>query len=113
MSYELAKQFTEFELPKEIKEAYKRGVKLIGSLNFTKMIMFAHEVKLNNDNIDYYMNIPPQRQEGETYDDMKIRNKLSKALLKYRKYLYDYSVFVTRKERKEAKKQLKLQTAKL
>ena len=49
--------------------------------------------ELTNDNIDYYMGIPPRRQEDETYDEMKNRGKLAKALLKYRAQLYDYSVY--------------------
>jgi hypothetical protein len=39
------------------------------------------------------MNIPPRRQEDESYDEMKLRNKLAKILLKHRAYLYDYSVY--------------------
>ena len=90
---ELAQQFTEFNLPAEVKQAWKAGVQLIGSLGFTKMMMFANEVQLTNDDIDYFMNMRPQRQEDESYDDMKVRGKFSKALLKYRSHLYDYSVY--------------------
>jgi hypothetical protein len=93
MRYELAKQFSEFKLPDEVKQATRAGVQLIGSLNFTKMMMFANEVQLTNDDIDYFMNMRPQRQEDESYDDMKVRGKFSKALLKYRPHLYDYSVY--------------------
>jgi hypothetical protein len=56
-------------------------------------MLFANEVQLTNDDIDYYMSIPPRRQEDESYEDMKQRNKLANALLKYRSKLYDYSVF--------------------
>ena len=93
MSYELAKKFAEYQLPNEVKEAHKKGISLIGSLNFTKMMMFANEVQLTNDDIDYFMNMKPQRQEDESYEDMKIRGKFSQALLKYRPHLYDYSVY--------------------
>jgi len=93
MRYELAKQFSEFQLPSEVKNAFKSGVQLIGSLSFTKMMMFANEVQLTNDDIDYFMNMRPQRQEDESYDDMKVRGKFSKALLKYRPHLYNYSVY--------------------
>lgn len=93
MSYELAKKFAEYQLPDEVKTAYKQGSRLIGSLNFTKMMLFANEIQLTNDNIDYFMNMRPQRQEDESYEDMKIRGKFSKALLKYRPHLYDYSVY--------------------
>jgi hypothetical protein len=93
MRYELAKQFAEYQLPKEIKDAFKQGIQMIGSLNFTRMMMFANEVQLTNDDVDYFMNMSPQRSEDESYDDMKIRGRFSKALLKYRPHIYDYSVY--------------------
>ena len=93
MSYRLAQEYVDFQIPKEIKQAYKSGVQLIGSLSFTKMMLFANEVKLTNDDIDYYMNRKPQRQEDETVEQMKVRGKFSQALYKYRAYLYDYSVY--------------------
>jgi hypothetical protein len=55
MSYELAKKFAEFDLPADVKSAYKAGMPLIGSLGFTKMMMFANENNINNDDIDYFM----------------------------------------------------------
>ena len=93
MSYELAQKYADFQIPKEIKQAYKSGVQLIGSLGFTKMMMFANENQITNDDIDYYMNRKPQRQEDETVEQMKSRGKFSQALYKYRAYLYDYSVY--------------------
>ena len=93
MSYELAQKYAAFEVPAELKSAHKAGMQLVGSLAFTKMMLFANEVKLTNDDIDYYMAQRPMRSEDETYEDFKLRSKLSKALLKYRAYLYDYSVF--------------------
>ena len=93
MSYELAQKWAEFEIPKDIKSAYKAGVPLIGSLGFTKMMMFANENQITNDDIDYYMSVRPQRQEDETVEQMKLRGKFSQALYKYRAYLYDYSVY--------------------
>jgi hypothetical protein len=93
MRYELAQKFAEYQLPKEIKDAFKQGMQMIGSLNFTKMMMFANEVQLTNDDVDYFMNMSPQRNEDETQEDMKIRGRFSKALLKYRPHIYDYSVY--------------------
>lgn len=90
MRYELAKQFSEFKLPDEVKMIVKQTR---SSINFAKAMVFADEVKLNNDDIDYFMAMKPQRQEDESYEDMKSRGKLSKILLKYRPYLYDYSVY--------------------
>jgi hypothetical protein len=86
MSYELAQKFADFKIPSEFKRGY-------GAVNFIKMMLFANEVQLSNDDIDYYMNVPPQRQEDESYDDMKLRTRFANALLKYRPKLYDYSVY--------------------
>ena len=93
MSYELAQKYAEFDVPAELKSAHKAGMQLVGSLAFTKMMLFANEVKLTNDDIDYYMAQRPMRSEDETPEGFRQRSKLAKALLKYRAYLYDYSVF--------------------
>jgi hypothetical protein len=93
MSYELAQKFAAFEIPADIRSAHKAGMQLVGSLGFTKMMMFAHENQITNDDIDYYMDRAPRRMEDESKEDMKIRGKFSNALYKYRPYLYDYSVY--------------------
>ena len=93
MSYELAQKFAEFEIPAELKSAHKAGMQLVGSLAFTKMMLFANENEITNDDINYYMNRKPMRSEDETQEEFKNRSKFSKALYKYRKYLYDYSVY--------------------
>jgi hypothetical protein len=90
MSYELAQKFADFKIPSE----FKRG---FGSPKFIKMMLFANEVQLTNDNIDYYMACPPKRMEDESYDDMKVRTRFANALLKYRSKLYDYSVYEEQK----------------
>lgn len=82
MSYELAQKFADFKVPNEFRRS-----------NFIKMMLFANEVQLNNDAIDYYMACPPHRMEDESYDDMKVRTRFANALLKYRSKLYDYSVY--------------------
>jgi len=93
MRYELAKEFAEFDLPKDVKAAYKAGMPLIGSLGFTKMMMFANQVQLTNDDIDYFVSMPPRRMEDESYEDMRLRGRFTQKLNKYRPYLYDYSVY--------------------
>jgi hypothetical protein len=93
MSYELAQKYAAFEIPAELKNAHRAGMQLVGSLAFTKMMLFANENQITNDDIDYYMNIKPQRQEDETVEQMKVRGKFSQALYKYRAHLYDYSVY--------------------
>ena len=89
MSYELAQKFAEYQLPAEIKSTYKA----IGSLGFTKMMMFANEIQLTNDNIDYFMSFKATRTEDETPEQFRQRSKFAKALVKYRAHLYDYSVY--------------------
>jgi hypothetical protein len=56
-------------------------------------MLFAQTVKLTNSDVDFYMNQKPMRQENETSEELKFRSKFSKALYKYRPFLYDYSVF--------------------
>jgi DNA-binding cell septation regulator SpoVG len=90
---ELAQQFAEFQVPAEVKQAYRAGIQLIGSLGFTKMMMFANEVQLTNDDVDYFVSMPPRRMEDESYEDMKARTQFTKKLNKYRPHLYDYSVY--------------------
>jgi hypothetical protein len=93
MRYELAEQFTNYKLKDEIMSAYRAGVQLVGSLKFTKMMMFANEVKLTNDDIDYFMSFRVTRTEDETPESFRQRSTFAKALLKYRPHLYDYSVY--------------------
>ena len=83
---ELAQKFADFKIPSEFRMGF-------GSRKFIKIMLFANEVQLNNDAIDYYMNCPPSRMEDESYDDMKVRTRFANALLKYRSKLYDYSVY--------------------
>ena len=90
---ELAQQFAEYQLPAEVKQAHKAGVQLIGSLGFTKMMMFANQVQLTNDDVDYFSSMPPRRLEDESYEDMKSRTRFTQKLNKYREHLYDYSVY--------------------
>jgi hypothetical protein len=93
MSYELAQKYAAFDVPAELKSAHKAGMQLVGSLAFTKMMLFANEVKLTNDDINFFMSMSPSRTGDETPEQFKQRSKLSKALLKYRAQLYDYSVY--------------------
>jgi hypothetical protein len=69
MSYELAQKFEDFKIPEAFLQARKLGMGM-GSLDFTKMMLFANEVQLNNDNIDYFMSLPPRRQVDETKEQL-------------------------------------------
>jgi hypothetical protein len=83
MSYELAQQYAEFESPRV--DGMSKG--------FVKAMSFARTVKLTNDNIDYFMSMSPSRTGDETPEQFRQRSRFSKALYKYRKFLYDYSVY--------------------
>jgi len=83
MVSELAQKFADYKLPSEYKVR----------TNFVKTLVFAHENQINNDAIDYYMAYPSRRMEDESYEDMKVRTRFAQKLLKYRAYLYDYSVY--------------------
>jgi hypothetical protein len=93
MSYELAQKYAAFDVPAELKHAHRAGVQLVGSLAFTKMMLFANENQITNDDIDYYMAQRPMKHEDETLEEFRQRSKFAKVLYKYRRYLYDYSVF--------------------
>jgi hypothetical protein len=88
-------EFANYTLPKEVKELYKLGLgaNMFGPKNFARVMFFAQEKEITNFVIDHYMGIKPARQEGEDRADYKNRLKFQKVLYKYRKYLYDYSVF--------------------
>jgi len=83
MYTELAQKFADYKLPNEYRVRN----------NFVKLMVFANENHLNNDAIDYYMACPPKRMEDESYEAMKVRTRFAQKLLKYRAYLYDYSVY--------------------
>ena len=89
----LAEKFAAYDVPAELKSAHRAGMQLVGSMSFTKMMLFANENQITNDDIDYYMNLRPMRQEDETPEQFKARSKFSKALLKYRAQLYDFTVY--------------------
>ncbi len=92
---ELHNQFAGFELPSEVEEAYNMGLgeKMFGPKNRAKMMIFATDNKIDNEIIDQYMSIKPERQPTESVEDYKNRSKFQKALLKYRSFLYDYKVY--------------------
>ena len=92
---ELHNQFAGFELPDEVQDAYRRGLgeKMFGSRNQAKMMIFATDNKINNEIIDYYVGIKPERQPHESPEEFKNRSRFQKVLNKYRPILYDYSVY--------------------
>ena len=91
----LHNQFAGFELPEEIKQRYRIGQQPFGSKNMAKLFLFFQENKIENANeiYDFYINIKPQRQEGEIYEEYKNRTSFQKILGKYKQYFYDYSFY--------------------
>ena len=83
MYTELAQKFANYKLPNDFRVR----------TNFVKTLFFANENQINNDVIDYFMACPPYRMEDESYEDMKLRTRFAKMLLKCRAYLYDYSIY--------------------
>ena len=81
--YELAQKYADFKANPQ----YSRAG------NVYKMMYFAQTNNLTNNDMDYYFNRPGCRQEDETKEEMQVRGKFTKALVKYRAYLYDYSVY--------------------
>lgn len=94
MSYELAQKYQDF----------KADIKYAGASNFYKMMFFAQENSLTNDDVDYYINRMGHAQEEETRDELKTRRKFTNALIKYRAYLYDYSVYPVKDKDKKKNK---------
>lgn len=85
-------RFAGFNIPKEIIELEMiMGKPVYGSRGFTKMMLFAKEENINNDVIDHYMHIKPERQNEENNDEYKNRTRFQKALLKYRPYIYQFT----------------------
>lgn len=92
MSYDLSEKFNDFKIPAEVMEQVKMGL-ITMPKNMLKMVLFAGENKLTNQDIDYWMTIKPERQPDESMSVYKARQKFQSALAKYRPYLYDYSEY--------------------
>lgn len=90
MSYNLSEKFNDFKIPEDILGQVKMGLITIPK-NMLKMVLFAGENKLTNQDIDYWMAIKPERQSEEDFSAYKARQKFQSSLVKYRPYLYDYS----------------------
>jgi hypothetical protein len=90
MSYDLSEKFNDFKIPEEVMEQTKTGL-ITMPKNMLKMMLFASENKLTNQDIDYWMAVKPGRQSDESLSDYKARQKFQSALAKYRPYIYDYS----------------------
>ena len=88
MRIELANQYVEFNLPKEIKQMVL-GNNL--SLSAAKMGMFADTVGLTNEDVDNFMALKPERMKDESFEDYKNRRYFSKQLYRRRTLVYDYS----------------------
>lgn len=86
-------KFDQFVIPEDAKASFSitetlQNIKY--SSKFKKLLVFLKDNVIDNDVIDYYMGIKPERQENEDYYNYKCRLKFQKILLKYRSFLYDY-----------------------
>lgn len=107
--FNLHEAYDGFKLPDALLGLIKQtGKTMFGSKNFTKMVLFANQFSLNNDDIDYWMGLKPERSQEENYDGYKMRQRFQKALLKYRAYLYDRTSLVPRDIVRKQKKKAKL-----
>jgi hypothetical protein len=89
MSYNLPQKFNEYKLPDEIKVAIQ-SKSLLLTENKAKMLLFA-ESNISNEDIDYWMAIKPKRDQDESFDDYKTRQKFQRNLIKYRPYIYQFN----------------------
>ena len=86
MSYELLAKFTEFVVPSEMKN-------LPIPKNELKMMMFAQQEQINNEHIDYWMAIKPERQQDELFIDYKDRQKFQNQSQKFELKIYTFTNF--------------------
>ena len=94
----LHNQFAGYELPKEIKEAYRMGIgaRLYGPQAIAKLALFLQENKITNFNeiYDHYISLKPQRLENESDAELKNRSKFQKTIEKYKPYFYNYDAHI-------------------
>jgi hypothetical protein len=90
MSYELLEKFDQFRIPEEVNAQVKMGL-ITMPKNMLRIMLFAGENNLTNENIDYWMSIKSERQPDESFAEYKSRQKFQSALAKYRPYIYNYS----------------------
>lgn len=104
-----AKLYENFTDPQPIAQQLNKGMKIFpfGSKSFTKILLFANEVQLTNNDIDYWCHQKPQRQENEDYKTYKSRLKFTQLLDKYRPYLYLYPNTEKKYSKKRATKVMK------
>ncbi len=86
----LANVFAGFEIPELAKQLIKEG-KI--SRGFAKMMSFNDEFKLTNEQISSFWAMKPAREENESREEYKNRLNFQKQLLKYRAYIFNYSVY--------------------
>lgn len=68
----ILKKISELPIPRIIDSDVSNKIQLLRDLN------------LSPEQIDYFQNAPPNRLEGESFEDYKTRRMLNKLLIKYR-----------------------------
>lgn len=85
----LVNEYADFELPVEIKKAFKHGQGYMfgGCLNRAKIRMYHIEKKINPEDISYIIGLSPERMSGEDYPTYRNRRILARILYRDRSYL--------------------------
>lgn len=85
----LINDYAEFELPAEIKKAFKHGQGHIfgGCLNRAKIRMFHIQNHINPEDISYLIGLSPKRTSEEEHQIYRNRRNLARILYRDRGYL--------------------------
>lgn len=85
---DLGRLYKSFQLSEDDKALFIDFMRL--PKNKAKMYSYASKNKINNDDVDFWMSVTPERKESESYDDYKSRMLFQKHLLKYRAQIYNF-----------------------
>lgn len=110
----LPELFASFKLPTAVAEKYRQGLQPFGPKSYAKLVFFAARVHLSNEDYHKYCKMPAARQEDETYEQYKKRQKLAKFLERKKQYYFDYDEYdLGAKKRRLAERKAKNELKKL
>lgn len=90
---DLVEEFAKFVLPKPIADQYKKGFQPFGSKSNAILMFFAAHVKLSNEDYHQYTRFGNKRDDSETYEYYKKRQKFQRFLEKKKPYFFDYTEY--------------------
>lgn len=84
-----------------------------GTKNFSKMVLFLNAARPSLSELRVYMDMKPARdwENGETYEEYKMRQKFQNALIKYRTFVKSFTLVDSIKKIQEKKNELTKQEA--